>query len=394
MNYVDVATPSTRKLKAIGFFWTLIMLAAFVVINYVAIDAFTSDDPIVSLSRPWYLLGLLLIVLITWAALGNAVQRFRAAASDDRYFRAGPDGISVSLPDDGPGATFRFAFDTVSFHLPWEQIRTWYPYVESMNGIPTERSIIFENLKGEKVKIKTYHFAEKQNEIVERINDARALSTTDVKQTTEEQVNLPKGLAEGSIEIKKKRDRVHEIDLRTVPDVQRGVCVEKVAHAVEARLASLLPTADGYRYKRKQYRPFPEWKHVFGIRLFVQRGLLSGYEIQVEPDDSECRKLTISMCSSNLITEIRMYLSIAMGLAFVVLAFKWTSLIQAWVGGSLQLTMIAMLFMFLAAAGVSLGLLQIPISIMRLVVSDKQKEEDQKRQIKVGVQEVASGWVG
>jgi hypothetical protein len=35
---------------------------------------------------------------------------------------------------------------------------------------------------------------------------------------------------------------------------------------------------------------------------------------------------------------------------------------------------------------------KIPIMLLRLIVSDTQNEEDQKPQIKVDMQEVASGW--
>ena len=395
-SVVDVATPSTRKLKALGFLWALIALSTLALINYIIFDVFISHDPGLGSHA---LLGAALIPFIGWFALGSAVQRFHAASSHERYLRAGPGGISVSLTDDGGSATFRFSCRTVSFDLPWDQIRTWYPYVESMNGIPTERSIVFENLKGEKIKIKTYHFAEKQKEIAASIDRARLLHVMAVEQTHAGEANqrdttatgprLAKGLAEASFEVKKKRDTLREIDLKTIPGSQRAAYIEKVADVLEAKLVSLCPTAAGYRYSRKRYRPFREWKNVLGVRLFVQHGLLSGYEIQVEPNDSECRKLTISMCPSSLITDLRRYLSMAAGIVFFVASFTWLPAIQNWLGGFSELAPLVMVIMCCAALGVFTGLLQAPISLLRLLVSDKQKEEVRKQQIKLGVQEVA-----
>ena len=391
-SVVDVATPSTRKLRALGFLWALIMLFPLAVINYLVFETLTSDESLLSSGRPVLLLGSALMPILAWFSLGSAAQRFSAASSDDRYFRVGPGGISVSIPDDGASATFRFSFQTVKFDLPWDQIKTWYPFVQTMNGVPTDRSIVFETLKGVKVKIKTYHFAEKQTQIAERIKQARTLPATSVENEddrTQAFTSLPPGITEASFQIKKKKDLLKEIDLRAVPDGHRHAYIRKVADLLEAKVASLCPASDGYRYSRKQYRPFPEWKNVFGIRLFVQHGLLSGYEIQVEPNDSECRKLTISLCSSNLITDICKYISIAIGIVFLVISFRSVRSIEHALGDFSQLAPLIVVAVALLAAAGSMKLWQLPIRLLQLLVSDKQKEEAHKQQIKLGVQEVA-----
>lgn len=146
-SVVDVATPATRKLRALGLLWALITLFPIVIINYVIIEALTSEDPMFSTSHPVHLLGSLLMPFLAWFALGSAVQRFHAAATKGRFFRSGPGGISVCLPDDATSATFLFSFRTFKFDLRWDEIKTWYPYVYSVNGIPVERSIVFETLK-------------------------------------------------------------------------------------------------------------------------------------------------------------------------------------------------------------------------------------------------------
>ena len=83
---------------------------------------------------------------------------------------------------------------------------------------------------------------------------------------------------------------------------------------------------------RKRYRPFKEWQNIFGIRLYVRRGLFDGYEIQLEPTDSECRELAISMCPSHLISDIRKYVSLAIGAVIFVLSFWWVPDIRNWLG--------------------------------------------------------------
>lgn len=393
-SVVNVATPATRKLRALGVVWSLITLFPIVVINYLVFDALSSDESLLRSGNVVHLLGSALMPFMAWFALGSALQRFHAASINERYLRAGPGGVSICLPDDTGSATFRFSLRTVSFDLPWDQIKTWYPYVQSMNGIPTERSIVFETLKGEKVKLKTYHFAEKQKEIAARINQARSLaveqtSVNVANQQDTAETTLPPGIGELSVQIKKKKDRVKEIDLRTIPHGQRAACIERIADVLETKLGSLCPTTAGYKYSRKHYRPFQEWKNVFGIRLYVQHGLLRGYEIQVEPKDSECRMLTISMCPSSLIADIRKYVSIGMGIVFLLISFKWLPLIRYWLGEFSQLTPLVMLVIAVAALALTTGLLQIPIGLLRILVSDKQREEVQKQQIKLGLQEVA-----
>jgi len=398
-SVVDVATPATRRLRVLGLLWILISLFPLVVINYLIIEVLTSPDPILSTRHPVHLLGSALMPLIGWFALGSAIQRFHAASTDGRYFRSGPGGISIYLPDDYAKGTFLFSFRICEFDLSWDQIKTWYPYVHSINGIPTERAIVFETLKGEKIKIKAYHFAENQKQIAQNITRAKSMRMAVAEQTLVTDANrqdtkdrpstLPPGVGELSIQIKKKKDPLKEVDLRTVPESQRAACVERIADLLEEKLVSLCPIAAGYKYSRKRYRPFREWKDIIGIRLFVRRGLLDGYEIQLEPNDSERRMVTISMCPSSLISDIRKYVSIAVGIAFVLISFKWLPVIAYWLGDFSRLAPIVLLAIFVAALGLAAGLLQAPISLLRLLVSNKQTEEAQKQGIRVGIQEMA-----
>jgi len=103
----DIATPSKGKLRALGFLWALIALFPLAVINYLIIDVLTSSHPLLT-SKPISFMGALLMPVMAWYALGCAVQRFRAASTEGRYFRSGPGGISVYLTDDYASSTFQF----------------------------------------------------------------------------------------------------------------------------------------------------------------------------------------------------------------------------------------------------------------------------------------------
>jgi hypothetical protein len=396
---IDVATPSTKKLRALGVLWILLTLFPLVIINYLIIEALSSEDPILNINHPVHLLGAALMPLIGWFALGSAVQRFRAASTRERYFRAGPEEVSVCLPDDYGSSTFLFSFNTCKFELPWEQIKTWYPYVSSMNGIPTERSIVFETLKGEKVKIKTYHFAENQKQIVANINQARSMPSIapqrevspDVEQATAKtgEFSLPPTVGELSIQFTKKKDRIKEIDLRTVPAANRVAWIETIADTMAKKMLSLCSPADGYKCSRKSYRPFKEWQDILGIRLFARRGLFEGYEIQLEPIDSECRKVAISMCPSHLISDVRKYVSLAVGAVTVVISFRWVPVIQYWLGDFSRLTPLVMVALFGLSAAAATGLLQVPVTLTRKLLIKKESEEAQKQEIRAGLQEMA-----
>jgi len=387
---VDIATPSKGKLRALGFLWALIALFPLAVINYVIIDILTSSHPLVT-SKPLAFAGSLLMPVLAWYSLGSAVQRFRAASTEGRYFRSGPGGIAVYLTDDYASSTFQFSLKSLKFELPWDQIKTWYPFVQSTNGIPTERAIVFETLKNEKIRIKTYHFAEKQQQIVARITQSRSIVPEEplaARIEQPQQFHVPPSAGELSFQIKKKRDLLKEIDLTSVGKFHRAACVERIAGLLEVKIASLCPSTDGFKCSRKSYRPFTEWQNIVGVRLFVKRGLLEGYEIQVEPNDSECRRVTISICHSNRLADFRRYASIGVGAVFVVVSFQWLSAVQHWLGDAAELTPLVILAMFVAVVGIATGLMELPIRLLRLLLTNKQREAAQKQGIKVGIQEV------
>jgi hypothetical protein len=323
------------------------------------------------------------------------MQRFRAASTEGRYFRSGPGGISICIPDDYASSTFFYSLKVLKFDLPWEQVKNWYPYVQTMNGIPTERSIVFHTFKGEKFGIKTYHFAEKQKEIAENIARSKsiepeeALAASIEQRQAEQQFKVPSSAGELALEIKKKRDLLKEIDLRTVVEGERAPYVERVADMLEAKMKSLCPRTAGFSCSRKRYRPFNEWRDIFGIRVVVRKGLLDGYEIQVEPNDSESRQVTISMCPSSRISDLQKYISVVIGAVFFVMYFDWLLETVVYSLGELnQLTPLVMIAILVAFVGIAMGVLQLPVMLLRLLLSNKQHQEAQKQGIKVSIEEM------
>ena len=76
------------------------------------------------------------------------------------------------------------------------------------------------------------------------------------------------------------------------------------------------------------------------------------------------------------------------GAVFVLVSFKYWPTVQYWLGDSGEFMPLVLLAMFLAVIGIATGLLQLPISLLRLLLSNKQREEAQKQGIKLGIQEV------
>ncbi len=95
---VDVATPDARKLTSLGLWWGALTLFPLAVITFSVFDALSSDDPLIGSHNLVTTAGLLLMPLLAWFSIGNAVQRFQSSTSTKRYFRAGPGGVSVRRP--------------------------------------------------------------------------------------------------------------------------------------------------------------------------------------------------------------------------------------------------------------------------------------------------------
>ena len=399
---MDVATATSRKLNALGWMWALLTLFPLLVLTFSLFDLLLSAEPTIKTHHLVHVLGLALMPLMGWFTLGNAVQRFHAASTEGRYFRAGPGGISVCVPDNSTKATFLFNLGVWKFDLSWEHVMTWYPFTQSINGIPTERTIVFETLKGEKIKIPTFNFAERQELIAENISRAKSIMETISRSedspsrdlnnalVSGDRASLPPGAAEPQFQINKKREMVQEVDLRTVAPSERGEKLERVADAIAGRIDALFPPKSGYKFFCKRYRPFREWANVFGVRLYVRCGLLEGYEVQLEPNDPEYRTLTISLYDSNLISDIRNYIVITLGVAFLLISLNWVNVIRYSLGEFAAVTPMVLLMLAAGAIGVCMGLLQLPINLLLWIGTDKHQQNREEQHVKEEIKEIIS----
>ena len=62
--------------------------------------------------------------------------------------------------------------------------------------------------------------------------------------------------------------------------------------------------------------------------------------------------------------------------------------VRYWLGDLGELTPLVMIAIFLAVVAAAIGVLQLPISLLRLLVCNKETEEARKQDLKVGVQEM------
>jgi len=76
------------------------------------------------------------------------------------------------------------------------------------------------------------------------------------------------------------------------------------------------------------------------------------------------------------------------GAVFVVVSFQWFSLVRHWLGDADEITPLVMLAMFVAVVAIATGLMELPIRLLKLLLTNKQREAAQKQGIKLGIQEV------
>ncbi len=115
----------------------------------------------------------------------TAVRRFRAASDSRIFLRAGPGGVAIGIPSNKRANVIRCGYEFVVHELLWNEIRTWYPYVMRVNGIPTETSLVFERTNGPKLTVSLLYFAGSQKRIANEIN--HAISRTDLRNVTQEE---------------------------------------------------------------------------------------------------------------------------------------------------------------------------------------------------------------
>ena len=79
----------------------------------------------------------------------------------------------------------------------------------------------------------------------------------------------------------------------------------------------------------------------------------------------------------------------AAGAILFVISLTRMSEISHWLGEFSRLTPLVLLALLLAGLGLCTAILELPIRLVRLLLTNKQKVEAQKRELKVGIREMA-----
>ena len=170
-NPVNVATRGSWKASLIGLMWLLVggVPTTLVVVALIAIVSENSGNV--------NQLGVMLPLaagfgLAAWFTLATAVRRFRAAFEPGFYFRASPLGLSFRVPGSATLPSLLFGYRIKECEARWDEVRTWYPYVHTHNGSPTESAIVVDMVRSGKIKIHTMYFSESRQRIAENISRA------------------------------------------------------------------------------------------------------------------------------------------------------------------------------------------------------------------------------
>jgi hypothetical protein len=172
---VDVAGASVFRPVFSGLIQTLFAVALLACGGVMLYIGLTEDQTVLlGLGAPFTLVGLL------FAA--KAVRRFRAAGDKRIYLRAGPDGVVIGMPSSKISNMVRLGYRFVVHEMKWNEIRTWYPHVIRVNGIPTDRSLVFEGTEGWKLSVPLLFFGGSQRQITDDLQ--RAINRTDLREAT------------------------------------------------------------------------------------------------------------------------------------------------------------------------------------------------------------------
>lgn len=379
---IDVATPYALKLRLLALVWGLGALFFGFLISYFFYLPLMGKET--GIDTGTTIACLVLMPLFLWFCLGNAVIRIRASLVRGRYFRAGPGGISVRLPETTLSASLRFKMTIIQLDLPWEKVKTWYPFTSAHQGIVTERSIVFELHKNKRIAIPTFHFREKQKEIAANVARAQTLeSLASAVASSDAPIETIPVISENAqpVDFKKKRELVKEVDLLKFSGFNRILEAAGYPYSVLEQI-KIYATGAGYSLDLKNYQPF-QGSPIPALRITLRRGLLCGYDIDFEPGDTECRKVVIFLSRSMRISRIRNSLAVVTGLGGVAMALLHFDLFPSEVHDYTgQATVLYLLCAFLIAAGLAEVILQIPIGLALLLLRGKDAEEHEKEQLR------------
>ena len=96
------------------------------------------------------------------------------------------------------------------------------------------------------------------------------------------------------------------------------ISAERLTESVTRFLKDRYPVSDGYDHTVKTFVPFKELPKLQGHRLWVRRGVLWGYRVEVVPTDSQCRSVRVQLTRFTPLNEIFALCSIVPAFLLIV----------------------------------------------------------------------------
>jgi hypothetical protein len=170
-GFIDVATHGSAKTVAIGIIW-LIPALGLGAVSWAAVSAIIWEHERGLNDVTGIMIGMGAgSALLAWLLLATAVRRFRAGVQHDCFLRSGPAGVWFRIPGSLKWSALLFRYRMLQCYLPWEEMTKWYPYLRTINGIPSESEIVFETVRGT-YRIATMYFRQSRQEIANAIGRA------------------------------------------------------------------------------------------------------------------------------------------------------------------------------------------------------------------------------
>jgi hypothetical protein len=111
-------------------------------------------------------------VVAGWMLTGFMVCRLRAAFDPRIQFLAGPGGIRVAFPSAPRVTRFFMAYRILNHEIRADELLSWHPYVQKVNGVPMTSAIIFKGKEKWQIWIHTKFFNASRVTLSQRINAA------------------------------------------------------------------------------------------------------------------------------------------------------------------------------------------------------------------------------
>jgi len=118
------------------------------------------------------------IIVVGWVLWSTIIRRWRASADERVYLRAGPGGVSVGHVGFPRILRLLTSYRILTSEFAWDQVKTWYPHVIRVNGIPTESTIEFVGNDGWQVSVNTLYFSGGRESIAQAV--AAAMERSDL----------------------------------------------------------------------------------------------------------------------------------------------------------------------------------------------------------------------